>query len=127
MFRHYQATCVAALLALSFGFVLGPQLARAQSAEGTILGHVEDPSEATVPGANVTIRNVGTNVINTFTTTTSGDYVVPDQIPGTYMVSVRAKGFETATSAVTLSVDQTLRQNFTLRRCHEIMFPSSDA
>jgi hypothetical protein len=68
--------------------LVAPAVVRAQNAEGTILGHVTDPSGATVPGAKVTIRNLQTNVTNTFTTTSSGDYVVPDLIPGNYQVTV---------------------------------------
>ncbi len=115
MKKHHQVW-QGALLASLFSLLLAPQLARAQGAEGTILGHVMDPSGESVPGATVTVKNLGTNVTNTFKTPASGDYVVPDLIPGRYQVTVEAKGFHTAVGApVSLSVDQTLRQDFSLK------------
>ncbi len=89
--------------------------ARAQGARGTILGHVQDPSGATVPGATVTAQNVATSISTTFKTTGSGDYVFVNMLPGTYLITCQATGFKTAVSRnVILQVDQTLRVNFQL-------------
>ena len=61
------------------------------------------------------MRNVNTGVVNNFTTTRSGDYVIPNLNPGTYTVHVAAPGFkDSSSSGLILEVDQTLRQNFTL-------------
>ena len=88
----------------------------AQNERGSILGHVEDGSGATVAGAKVTVRNVNTGIGSTFLTTSTGDYVVVNLIPGTYDVTVEVKGFQTAAAkGLTLQVDQTLRQNFTVQ------------
>lgn len=88
----------------------------AQNAQGTILGHVTDPSGAVVPGAQVTITNLDTNVSRTFTTNSSGDYVFVNLNPGRYQVSVENQGFQKSTSStLILEVEQTLRQNFTLQ------------
>ncbi|MGH9397064.1 MAG: carboxypeptidase regulatory-like domain-containing protein, partial [Terriglobia bacterium] len=88
---------------------------RGQSARGTILGNVQDPSGAAMPGAKITLRNSGTNITNTFTTTSAGGFVFVNLIPGTYELTVSAPGFKTAGSKnLILQVDQTLRQNFTL-------------
>src|SRR6185437_7451491 len=88
----------------------------AQNERGSILGHVEDNSGATIAGAKVTVRNINTGISNTFLTTSTGDYVVVNLIPGTYDVSVEDRGFQTAAAkGLVLQVDQTLRQNFTMQ------------
>jgi hypothetical protein len=88
---------------------------RAQNAQGTILGHIEDPSGGAVPNAKVTLFNEGTGISVVFSTGTVGDYVFVKQIPGTYDVTVEAQGFKVATTTgLILQVDQTLRQDFAL-------------
>lgn len=90
--------------------------AQAQNAQGTIVGHVEDQTGALVPRAKVTVRDLDTNVARTLLTNAAGDYSVPYLNPGPYTVTVVANGFTTQKSQpLTLEVDQTLRQNFTLK------------
>jgi hypothetical protein len=105
------------VLLAAVGFLaFGGQLAFAQSAQGTIVGHVEDPTGAVIPGAKVSIKDVNTNVVNNVTTNADGDYVVPYLNPGNYSVSVSASGFSSQIATdLTLEVNQTLRQNFTLK------------
>ena len=104
------------VLSLVIGLVVAlPICVRAQNSQGTILGHVTDSSGAAVPGAKMSARNVNTGVSHHFTTTGGGDYVFVDLIPGTYQVRVEASGFKSGVSSkLTLEVDQTLRQNFSL-------------
>lgn len=88
----------------------------AQNERGSILGHIADSTGAAVAGANVTIRNVNTGIASTFLTTSTGDYVVVNLIPGTYEVSIEDKGFQSAAAkGLVLQVDQTLRQNFSMQ------------
>jgi hypothetical protein len=102
--------CITLVLAL-----LAMVSVQAQNSQGTILGHVQDPSGAAIAGALVTATNVNTNVTHHFTTMAGGDYVLVDMIPGTYQVKVEAAGFKSAVSVgLVLEVDQTLRQNFNL-------------
>src|SRR4051812_25807788 len=69
-------------------------LANAQSASTAQLsGAVVDPQGAVVPGAKVTATNQSTQVGRSVTTTSTGNYVIPNLPPGTYSVSVDAKGF----------------------------------
>jgi hypothetical protein len=103
---------------------------RAQNSQGTILGHVQDSSGAAVAGAKVTVTNANTNVAQHFTTSSVGDYVFVDVIPGTYQVEVEASGFKTEiSSGLILEVDQTLRQDFRLEvgKIKEVMTITADA
>ncbi len=106
----------AALLAAVGTFVLltGTPLA-AQNAQGTIVGHVSDPSGAIVPGATVTVTNRETGVALTLKTNADGDYTAPALNPGNYSVGVEAPGFSRAVSNdLVLEVQQTLRRDFKL-------------
>jgi FlaG/FlaF family flagellin (archaellin) len=106
------AVCVAALLLAAI-----PAKSQSQyNATGTVLGHVQDPSQAPVPGAKVTLRNEQTGTTQAYTTGSVGDYIFIHQIPGTYDVTVEKAGFHTATTkGLILQVEQTLRQDFTLQ------------
>lgn len=87
-----------------------------QNAQGTIVGHVTDPSGAAVSGASVTVTDLSTSVTRHLTTNSSGDYTVPYLNPGTYSVTVQAHGFSQATASnLVLEVQQTLRQDFALQ------------
>src|SRR5919108_6034047 len=100
---------------LLFFFVMTLPTA-AQNERGSILGHVMDSSGAAIAEAKVTLRNENTGIGTTFLTTSSGDYVVVNLIPGVYDVSVEYEGFQIATAkGLVLQVDETLRQNFTMQ------------
>src|SRR5579863_8065733 len=81
---------VALLLAGICGGVARAQLA----GTGAIAGTVQDPTGAVVAGAIVTATNTNTNVTTRRTTTGAGDYNITPLLPGPYVVSVEAKGFE---------------------------------
>jgi len=74
-------------------FVLG-QLGAAQSTTGTLRGQVLDPTGAAVSGGQVTVNNESTQVSQTTTTSSAGTYNFPSVLPGTYSVTVDAKGFK---------------------------------
>lgn len=74
-------------------------LANAQSASSAqISGTVVDPQGAVVPGAKVTATNQATGTGRSVTTTSTGNYVIPNLQPGTYNVAVEAKGFAPGTT-----------------------------
>ena len=107
---------LALLAGVALLFACANPFALAQNAQGTIVGHVVDPTGAVVPGARVTIRNVNTGIVNTIKTNAAGNYTVPYLNPGDYTISISAHGFSSQkASNLRLSVDQTLRQNFTLK------------
>ncbi len=87
----------------------------AQNAQGTIVGHVTDPSGAVVVGATVIMTDKDTNVSTTLTTNSAGDYSAAAINPGNYSITADAPGFSHAVSgALILEVQQTLRQDFKL-------------
>ena len=68
----------------------------AQNSRGTILGHVVDATGAAVSGAAVTITNPATSVKTSTKTSSVGDFVFVNVIPGHYRLSVEASGFKKA-------------------------------
>jgi Carboxypeptidase regulatory-like domain len=83
---------------------------------GTILGTVTDSTGAVIPGATVEITNVATNVITRVTTTATGDYTVPNLIPGNYKVSGQMSGFSKAVvNGIVLVVAQNARVDLHLK------------
>src|SRR5438477_12701996 len=81
-----------ARIAVSLLMVVG--FARSQSQLGSIAGHVSDPSQTMIPGAEVRATNEATNVASSAPTSSSGTYVIPGLLPGTYTVSVQASAFK---------------------------------
>ena len=65
-----------------------------QAVNGTLLGTVTDTTGATVTGAKVTAVAAGTGEVHESVTNESGNYTFPDLQPGTYSISVEAKGFK---------------------------------
>src|SRR5215510_3246152 len=68
--------------------------ARAQALYGSIVGNVTDPQGAVLTGVSVTITNTGTGLkLNTVTDDTGG-YIFRNLLPGTYTLTLSAKGFK---------------------------------
>ncbi|MGH9449513.1 MAG: carboxypeptidase regulatory-like domain-containing protein [Terriglobia bacterium] len=68
-------------------------IALAQSDFGTISGYVRDPTGATVPSAQVTLRNQ-TGLVRQATADTSGHYAITNLPPGFYTLTAEASGFQ---------------------------------
>jgi len=60
---------------------------------GAIGGVVSNPNKEVVPGASVTVRNVGTNKEDSATTDDQGRFKVVNLQPGIYAVSITSPGF----------------------------------
>ena len=90
--------------------------AQTQITTGTIQGTVVDANGAVVPGANVEIKNLGTNFSRTLTTDEDGRFVAPLLQPGNYSVTVSKQGFATTILENTaLTVGQALTIPFSLK------------
>jgi hypothetical protein len=70
-----------------------PLMAQSRNS-GEIRGTVQDSTGAVIPGARITIRNVLTGVVSTFTSDKGGVYDAESLIPGTYSVSFEREGFD---------------------------------
>ncbi|HEX5424171.1 MAG TPA: carboxypeptidase regulatory-like domain-containing protein [Candidatus Acidoferrales bacterium] len=89
---YLSAIVVTALLAL-----IVQCSAVAQAVYGTLIGTVTDTTGAAVPGATISVTNVGTNFALTAQTNASGEYTLSNLIPGSYKITVTKTGFKTWT------------------------------
>src|SRR5579864_7704501 len=81
-------------LALHFGLLLAcATILSAQLNRGVIEGTVTDPQGAAVPGVEVTVTALATNVTNTTQTNSAGYYRAEALVPGTYRAHFAARGF----------------------------------
>jgi len=95
--------CLAAILAVSSPL-------QPQSFYGSILGTVTDSSGAVVPGASVTVTNIGTNEVYPVPSNAEGDYSTVNLVPATYNVEVTKAGFKRFLSdRVTIGVGAVVR------------------
>src|ERR1700722_19099151 len=83
-----------ALVALLACVMSSTVAAYAQSTFGAIVGTVKDQSGSVVPGATVTLVNVGSSAKHTTTSSASGNYEFLNLDAGTYQVSIQASGFK---------------------------------
>lgn len=87
----------------------------AQSASGTFLGVVKDPSGAIVPNASITIVNKDTGFRRELTSNSSGEYEAPYIPLGNYSITVKSQGFRTVDrTGLNLQLDQKARVDITL-------------
>jgi hypothetical protein len=83
---------------------------------GGIVGTVVDQNGAVVSGAKVTVTNVGTGQTRVVTSSSAGDFSVPNLSVGVYNLTAEQAGFKTAlASDIKVDVQQTLRLDFTLQ------------
>jgi len=81
-----------------------------QTERGNITGAVNDASAAAISGATVVVTSVATNQSVTVTTTSAGDYNVPNLPPAVYRVEISASGFKkTVRDGIVLTAASTLR------------------
>lgn len=81
------------VIGASILLVLFSSFSFGQEYRGRVQGVVTDPSEAVIPGATVTLTNVGTTVSSTRETNEIGRYLFDLVQPGTYTVTVELTGF----------------------------------
>ncbi|HYM12587.1 MAG TPA: carboxypeptidase-like regulatory domain-containing protein, partial [Bryobacterales bacterium] len=99
---------------LWLGAMCAPAGLLAQQA-GTVNGLVADPSGAAIPGAKVTLEQIGTGITRTVNTASDGLYSFSSVAVGDYTVTAEASGFKKAVSPnVRVEVAQTVRLDLTL-------------
>jgi hypothetical protein len=80
------------------------------------VGTITDSSGAVVPGAEITITEINTNIPRSATSNESGHYSFEVLNPGTYRVEARLKGFKTAVvDKVVVLVNTTQRADLQLQ------------
>ena len=77
-----------------FGLFLSPAVSAQQTDNGGLTGTVTDPNGAVVPGATVTVTNLGTNAKRTITTNEEGRWTFAVLPLGNYQVTAEAAGFQ---------------------------------
>src|SRR5215469_13466694 len=101
MYKFMKVVCVFAAFGLLF---LLPLSGRAQETTGGLQGTVKDPSGAVVPNAHVAVTGAALVGSKELDTDGSGYYRFTNLPPGTYTLTVTAKGFETVKRDVLLEV-----------------------
>ena len=83
---------------------------------GSISGNITDTSGALVGGAEVTVRNLETNLLRTTLSSNTGHYSVTELPVGTYEIRVKEANFKTfRATGIALTVAQTLTLNAALQ------------
>ena len=95
--------------------LLMPQGSQAQVLYGSIVGNIQDASEALIAGATVTLISVETKQSRVATTGDSGAYTLATLVPGLYDIKVTKQGFTTATrTGILVTANNTLRVDIAL-------------
>lgn len=103
-----------AALAVLFQLVVS-QAAWAQTGTAALTGDVLDAQKQVLPGATVTVTNIGTGAAQVTVTDERGGFRFGSVQPGTYTLKVELGGFKTAiVERVALQVDTLSRQSITL-------------
>jgi hypothetical protein len=75
-----------------------------QTSTSVVRGTVRDQSDASVPGAEVSLTNIETNIAFRTVTNGVGFYIFPGVQPGLYRLKVEAKGMEKYEANLTVQV-----------------------
>jgi hypothetical protein len=113
--RVLECAFVVLLAVLTPLIFISPLFAQTTVGTGSIVGNVTDPSSAVINGARVTITNVATGQVMTFSTNSSGAYNSGALLPGNYKVQVSARGFSQMETPVTVLVGNTSTVNAKLQ------------
>ena len=115
---HRRVTVRVRFPSIAYVFVCAVSLVlplAAQSPNGTINGHVLDPSNRAIAGADILVINDATGVKYSGKTNDDGIYVVPSLPPGPYRLQVSKVGFKTLIKPdIVLNIQDALSINFTL-------------
>lgn len=95
--------------------VVGDAIFAQGGGTAAVTGHITDPTGAVIPGAEVTVPNLATGVVQSTASNAVGAYSALNLPPGFYEITVQLEGFQqTAIPTLQLEVNQTLVHDFTL-------------
>ncbi len=103
------------LVLLAILAVLIPCALRAQNSTASLRGVVQDQSGARVPGARVVVQLTGSSITREAVANGRGEFRIDSLLPGSYHLTVTAKGFEDATSDVNAAVSEARDVTITLK------------
>jgi hypothetical protein len=75
-----------------------------QNSNGALRGEVQDSSGARLPGAGVEVQSTGSSITREVTANERGEFRIEGLLPGSYKVTVSAKGFAQAAAEVEIAV-----------------------
>src|SRR6202166_1889851 len=81
-----------------------PSLMRAQNPNGALRGEVQDATAARVPHAQVIVESNASSITRAVTADDRGEFRIDGLLPGSYRVTVTAKGFDQASANVDVAV-----------------------
>src|ERR1700738_1951309 len=85
-------------------FVSAASLVRAQNPKGALRGEVQDRSGARVAGARVIVESNTSSMTRQAMADERGEFRIDGLLPGSYRVTVTAKGFDQAAANVDVAV-----------------------
>jgi hypothetical protein len=91
-------------LLLFLASLAAPSNLHAQNPSGALRGEVQDTSSARVPGALVLVESNGSSITRKIAADERGEFRIEGLLPGSYRVTVTAKGFAEATANVNVAV-----------------------
>lgn len=108
-----KATPILVVGIVLFSLLVSEQLP-AQVTGSSLSGTITDRSGAVVPNAKIFVKNVATSQSTESQADSAGVYNVPNLAPGDYEISVKAEGFPTQVTKVTISQGGKQTVNLTL-------------
>jgi hypothetical protein len=113
--RSASTVILVALAALLLVSVTDPALAQDSATTAAIAGVMRDATDASIPGATITLRNLTTNQTREITTDADGNYRAAGLAVGEYEVKAQASGFAPYFNPrVTLALGHTASLDITL-------------
>ena len=111
--RSMRKVCPLLLLIACLGFF---PTAWGQEVTATVTGSVVDPAGASIVGATITAKDKERETTSAVQANSTGVYQIPRLPIGTYELTVRAPGFQTAIyRSITLVLNQIARVDFQLK------------
>jgi len=104
--RQYRSRFALMALAVLLSCLMLPDLF-AQTDTGSIVGTVTDTTGAVIQGASVTARNADNGLKLTAVSNAAGEFKILAVPRGNYKVLIAAKGFQSQSAAVTITVTTT--------------------